>query len=133
MAIVVDDIENYWRSSELNAIADYDRDGVFDPAVVDVAIADAYAEVQILTDYHEQASIDLFAKRLTICILLSRLNINPEAVVLPMNDCLVVRELISGILKTKQKNKADVDLRPSSSGITVSEGETGLSDIIEDY
>lgn len=133
MAITVSDIKGYWRTSQLNAIADYNDDGVFDNATVTSAIADAYAEVNILVAYHEITSIDLFAKRLTICILLSRLNINPESVVLPINDCMQVRELISSILKTKQTNKADVDLRPVSSGITVSEGITDLKNLIKDF
>ncbi len=131
--IEVSNIEAYWKSSELNAIADYNTDGVFDGTVVQQAINDAYAEVNILSSYHESDTIDLFAKRLTICILLSRLNINPEAVVLPMNDCAIVRDLISSFMKTSQENKSKNDLRVGSSGITVSEGITPLSDIIEDY
>ena len=131
--ILPSDIEAYWRSSELNAIADYDEDGLFDLETVQSAIDDAYAEVNILSSYHEPETIDLFAKRLTFCILLSRLNINPEAVVLPMNDCAIVRDLISSFLNTKQSNQAKVDLRPLSSGLTVSEGMSNLSDILEDY
>jgi len=133
MAIAVSDIESYWKSSELNSIADYNEDGKFDKDTVQSAITDAYSELKILDGYYATETIDLFAKRLTICILLSRMNVNPEAVVLPMNDCLVVREKIDAVMKIIQKNKAEVDNRKVSSGVSVSEGMTDFSDIIVDF
>ena len=131
--ISVDQIAEYWRSSELRAIADYNEDGIFDKDVVQSAINDAYNEIAILSGYHPEETIDLFAKRLTICILLSRLNVNPEAVVLPMNDCKKIHDLVSEVLKKKTENQADVDLRKKSAGLHVSEGEKPLSDILGGY
>ena len=131
--INADTIKEYWRTSQLAAIADYDDDGLFDKEVVESAIQDAYKELHPLIEYQDENTIDLFAKRLTICILLSRLNINPEAVALPLADCREIRKQIDAVISRRTQMGSESDIRKKSAGILVSHGTKPLSDIIEGY
>ena len=134
MAIEVEDIVSYWRSSELNEIADYDSDGSYDSLVIEGAIADAYAELEVLSKLLPEITIDVYAKRLTICTLLSRLNINPNAVELPLNDCLSVRETIEKFIQKTLNIATDskeTNIQQTKTSVTL--GNTSLVDEMENF
>ena len=61
------------------------------------------------------------------------MNINPEAVVLPINDCMEIRNLISDLLKRAQINKENASQIADSSGVTVSKGITDLAGLLKDF
>ena len=133
MAIEVADIVSYWRTSELNAIADYDNDGSYDSKVIESAIEDAYAELSILTPYIAEGAVDVYAKRLTICTMLSRLNVNPEAVSLPMNDCFSIRETLEKFIQKKLDLPLESEANASASNIIVTKGNNTITSEMENF
>ena len=134
MAVEVADIVSYWRTSELNTIADYDSDGSYDSKVIQGAIDDAYAELDLLSSHLDDVTIDVYAKRLTICTLLSRLNVNPEAVALPMNDCLTIRETLEKFIQKKLDIPLEQEKDASAqSRLVVTAGNSDFSDELENF
>jgi alanine-alpha-ketoisovalerate/valine-pyruvate aminotransferase len=133
MPVEAQTIRDYWRSSELNAIADYNQDALADDAVIEVSINDAYAELEPLTDILSTSILDLYAKRLTICNLLSRLNIGADAVELPLKDCKEVKEMITNVLKDKVKAMSATKAGTAITGVQISDGETELKDNLRNF
>ena len=131
MPITVNDIKSYWNSSELRNITDYDNDGNIDDEVIQHSLDDAIKEIEAVKDSIPSGLIDIYTKKLTICNLLSRLNINPEAIELPLKDCKSVRSAIEGIIKSK--SDAINKVNKSATGIKVSIGKTNLLNELDKY
>lgn len=134
MAIQIEDIVEYWRKSELNSIADYSNDGNYDDDVIQSAIDDAYAELFPITEYIDEKSLNLYAKRLTICTLISRINPSADSVELPMNDCFSIRETIEKFMMKKLAttlNKEEVASKSTTTVVTP--GDSSFSSDLKGY
>jgi len=134
--IYLDDIIDYWKQSELANITDYNEDSVIDDEVIEHSIEDAYRELSAISEILTDDIMDLYAKQLTICSLITRLNINPEAVELPLADCGRIRELIKDVLDKKAQALADNEadkVDDKSRMLLASKGITEMQDILVNY
>ena len=134
--VKVEDIKGYWASSELSALATLDFDGKTEDQKIQDAIDDAYVELSPIKGSIETAVADLYAKRLTICILITKLNISLEAVEAQMEEGNTIRKMIAKAIDAKVAlaSQQDInDLDATTGKFVVTAGSNTLRSDIEGF
>jgi len=103
MSVSIDDIKTYWKQSELEQLADYNEDERLDDEVIQTAITDAVNMLNPIKDIIDSSLFDTYTKKLTICELIARVNISPDAVELPIGECKRINEFIDKVMLQKAK------------------------------
>lgn len=117
--------------SELESLTQVDFNNTDIDSKIQNAINDAYVEIEPLQGVVSNNIIELYAKRITICILLSRLNINKTAVEMPVSECAEIRTLIAKTISSGNYNpNAKGCLNPTTTTMDIVAGVIPTSKLL---
>lgn len=116
----IEDIKNFWINSELTSIYNINEIATSKDDLISTSLKDANDEMSVLRDDLPDEIYYLYAKRLCVAIILSRLNVNANATQLPLQEADYIRNLIK--LKIENQN----GIQSIHNLLVASKGETSI-------